>query len=292
MENRRLKVLVIAGGGIFGIIPSHFLSLAGMEDMAKINVFAGTSVGGILALCYAAGKEPKDTVEQFKKAVPLIFRKDWIRRLLPRHSFYSSKGIEQFLKEALPGKVEKCPKKFVVPCMNFRKKTPVIFQNFDTSFHDYDLWKIGRSTSAAPIFFEPFSENILIDGGLIENVPIGIMYSTLQKHLQTPKKELDVFVLGTGVNYPDDDITLKKAKRFSLIRWAGELLPIITTQANEMLSITMGENLGFGSFHYFNPVTIGGGLDDAGQVEDGSLEESCEIYNSIFLKEWNSFLSR
>lgn len=292
MPEKILKVLVISGGGVFGIIPSHFLSLTKPEDFEKVDAIAGTSVGGILSLCYASGKTGKETKDLFKEAVPHIFKRNWLRRLLPRRSMYSSTEIEKFLKNAIPGTAKDCPKKFIVPCMNFKKKKPVIFHNFNNSYSNYPLWKIGRSTSAAPTYFEPFSENILIDGGIIENVPIGTMFSVLWKYLKVDKHQLDVFVVGTGTNYPNDDISLKKVKRYTLIQWALELLPVLTTKANEMLSITMGENFGFRSFHYFNPVTINGALDDVEQVQDGSLEEACEIYNSQFLCEWEKFLNQ
>ena len=169
MRSRRLKVLVISGGGVFGMIPCHFLSIAGDSDPAKLDVIAGTSAGGILALCYASGRGTRETRKLFREAVPAIFKKSWLRRLLPGRSLYSSSGIESFLRQALPGKVRDCPRRFIVPSLNFRRKAPVIFHNFDGSYLDYELWKIGRSTSAAPIFFEPFSENILIDGGIIES---------------------------------------------------------------------------------------------------------------------------
>ena len=290
--SKRYKVLILSGGGVFGLIPSHFMSLVPYEELEKIDFIAGTSVGGILALCYASGKTPRDTKELFKEAVPQIFKKNWIRQIMPFHSLYSSKGIEHFLQDALRGTVRNCRKKFIVPCMDFRKKVPLVFHNLDNSFDHYELWKIGRSTSAAPIYFEPFSENVLIDGGIIENVPVGITFTALQSYLNIPKEQIDVFVIGTGTNYPDDDFTLQKAKRYSCLKWALELLPVLATEANEMLSINIGENLGFGSFHYYNPVTTTGQLDDATQVSSGKLEESCEIYNSLFRKSWKKFLNR
>ncbi len=290
IQNRALKVLVLSGGGIFGMVPCHFLRGVDDGDFDRIDVVAGTSIGGILALCYASGLGTEETHRLFREAAPQIFRKSLLRKLTPGKTLYSSRGIEKFLKTALPARVKDCPGKFIVPAMDFRKRSLVIFQNFDESYLDYDLWKIGRSTSAAPIFFEPFSENILIDGGIVENVPVGITYSVLQKHLNVSRENIDVLVMGTGTNLPNDDLTLRQVRRFSLVRWAVELLPIVTTKANEMLSITMGKNLGFRSFRYFNPTTIHGSLDDIGQIVDGSLEDSCEIYDSIFKKEWNMFL--
>lgn len=286
-----MKVLILSGGGIFGFVPCHFLNLVDDVDLEKIDVIAGTSIGGILALCYASDLGVQKTYELFKTAAPEIFRKNWLRVLFTS-SLYSSKGIEKFLQQALPGKVRDCRKKFIVPAMDFRKRALVVFQNFDESYLEYDLWKIGRSTSAAPMFFEPYSENVLVDGGIVENVPVGISYTVLQKYLNVPKNEIDVLVLGTGSNLPNDDLTLKQIRRFSLIRWAIEILPVIATKANEMLSVAIGENLGFRSFQYFNPTTIHGRLDDASQVTNGSLEESCELYDSLFLRDWKKFLKK
>jgi len=69
-------------------------------------------------------------------------------------------------------------------------------------------WKIARSTSAAPMFYPPFSENILIDGGILENIPIITTASMICKYCGKKPSDLDVFVIGTGTT----DKNLKRTK--------------------------------------------------------------------------------
>ena len=46
---RKHKVLILAGGGLFGAIPVYFLSKLGKdyEFQKHIDTIAGTSIGGI-----------------------------------------------------------------------------------------------------------------------------------------------------------------------------------------------------------------------------------------------------
>ena len=55
---KRTKVLIIAGGGIFGCIPAHFLGMlpTNQQNMKGIDVLSGCSIGGILAAAYAVGQ--------------------------------------------------------------------------------------------------------------------------------------------------------------------------------------------------------------------------------------------
>jgi patatin-like phospholipase/acyl hydrolase len=85
----------------------------------------------------------------------------------PFTSKYCVDNLEASLKKILPIKVSECQKNFVVPSFSLKSVSPVIFHNFDESYNHMKIWKIARSTSAAPMFYLPFSENILIDGGIL-----------------------------------------------------------------------------------------------------------------------------
>ena len=55
---RPIKLCIISGGGIFGCLPIHFLSMlpSNQQNLEKISVIGGTSVGSILACGLATGK--------------------------------------------------------------------------------------------------------------------------------------------------------------------------------------------------------------------------------------------
>ena len=163
-----IKVLILAGGGVYGAIPCTFLSHVSNSGIRKVNVFGGTSVGGILSLHLALYADPCKMHSEFNEHVESFFYRTLSNRLNPFSPKYSSNGIEEALKIVLPGKVSDCIGRFVVPSFSFKNMSPVVFHNLDESFHAMDLWKIARATSAAPMYFPPFSENIFLDGGILD----------------------------------------------------------------------------------------------------------------------------
>jgi len=64
--------------------------------------------------------------------------------------------------------------------------------------------------------------------------------------------------------------------------WAKNLLPILITNGNEMMSELWGENMGFNYFKMFNPVIINGIMDNIDEINQ--IEEKCEIYRGQFVK--------
>jgi len=291
-DNQRVKVLVVSGGGVRGMLPCRFLREVKKEDLDKIDVFSGTSIGGILALYLISHDCPDSLFYEFKAAVPRIFHSPWYRKWNPFNSKYSAKGIESVLKEMLPKKVSDISRKFVIPTFGFKRERPIVFHNFDESFYHYDLWKIARATSATPLFFPPYSENIFLDGGILENMPIITSASMINKHLGIKAYDMDVFVIGTGVCDVDADKSLKEVNCYGAFTWAKKLLPFLTTGGNEMMSILWGENIGFNSFTMFNPVCAGKTMDDVELVRSGELEEKCELYIGDFKKKWKEFIDR
>lgn len=81
------KILIINGGGQFGLIPAYFLSI--IQDYAKqnfrekIDCLSGSSIGGILAATYAAGNDPHVIRDAFTPACKAIFKKRLAAKLNP-----------------------------------------------------------------------------------------------------------------------------------------------------------------------------------------------------------------
>lgn len=288
------KVLIIAGGGIFGYIATIFLKHAGVTNITKnVDALAGTSIGGIEALYLGQQKSAEQLYEDFKISGPKIFAPCFWRNFNPFLSKYSEENIETELKKMLPGKFGDIKIPTIIPTVNFKFNKPKIFDNIiiDTDC-ETDTWKIGRSTSAAPTYFPPFElddKSILIDGGLIENIPIMTTKTALEDKLGWDESELEVFAIGTGYN----DIAPKKYKdvcNYSEISWLRNLLIPYTTMGNEMSSIFWANHTKFKSFSFFNPICIEGGLDDASQITDGTLDEACKPWLDTFKKIWEGFL--
>lgn len=61
MSEKKLKVLIISGGGVYGLIPAYFLHQIDIVSyLPQIDVISGTSIGGILALYLASHKDPSN----------------------------------------------------------------------------------------------------------------------------------------------------------------------------------------------------------------------------------------
>ena len=289
---KRIKILVISGGGIYGLIPCCFLKEIDNADLCKIDIIAGSSVGGILALYLTSNMTASSLYFDFKQAIPEIFKTSFWRKINIFSPKYSCKNIEHELKEMLTSTVDHCKINFVVPCLGLKDEIPIVFHNFDETYKHIDLWKIGRATSAAPLYFPPFSENILVDGGVLENIPIVTSSAMACKYLNIKISDIDIFVIGTGNLDINHGKTNERVSRYSVIEWANCLMPILTTKGNEMMSKFWGRYLGFNSFNMFNPVSIDGKIDNINSVISGILEDKCEIYIGDFKKQWNEFINK
>jgi hypothetical protein len=67
--------------------------------------------------------------------------------------------------------------------------------------HKLRMWRVGRATSAAPIYFPPAKipgRGYFVDGGLWANAPIEVGIAEAVK-LDYPLKEIEVLSIGTGV---------------------------------------------------------------------------------------------
>ena len=74
-SDKKYKVLLNAGGGAFGYIITYLMSHLDEDIYKKIDVAAGTSIGGILTLLYAVNSDYKWINNLFEIGCPKIFRK-------------------------------------------------------------------------------------------------------------------------------------------------------------------------------------------------------------------------
>jgi len=193
---RTVRILAIDGGGVRGLLPARFLAeleaMSGRPLHSLFDVIAGTSVGGILALGYAApgpdgsGYTAATVYDDIRAWLPDIFPpmeggassfealRDAHERhalsqlvgaaLLPHHfgnARYSATALEAHVSRAFgDARLSDVKTDVVVPAYDMHGGQPVVFRSCDVrgrsgAHGNPRLAEVARATSAAPTYLPP-----------------------------------------------------------------------------------------------------------------------------------------
>ena len=196
----------------------------------KFDLYAGTSVGGMLAGCFAYNRCPCDIDDYIGDNIERVFKRKGFA--FPFSNKYSSKGKEELISKVLPnvclngdpldtqcqtydyrGKKIKIkryhPKPLLIPVYNASCKKADIFKSTSKRTGHISLYDAVNATSAAPSYFSPVKINHekYVDGGIGAHDPVMCAYSEA-KH-KWKNEEIRVLSVGTGyvrreVNHPSD----------------------------------------------------------------------------------------
>ena len=213
------NILSLDGGGIRGLLSCKLLER--LERLypgylEKVNMFAGTSTGGILALGLAAGLSPAEIADLYQKDGLRIFSKNIWDKIGDIDRFYYADYKNNALEEALKAKfgdlrLGDLKKKVMISSfrldsgsvtkMGVRSWKPKFFQNFDDDPSDCDqkVVDVALRTSAAPTYFPVYQG--FADGGLVANNPsMCAVAQALDKSTGKQKlNKITVLSIGTGV---------------------------------------------------------------------------------------------
>lgn len=218
----------------------------------------------------------------------------------------------------------------IIPVMDFTLTQPRIFNNINLKDDlDISLLKLGLFTSAAPTYFDawdyawkiyekykedelPINEKILLlaanqkelltndpqhrkmstllDGGVLENIPVISTYTTLHNELGVEPKDIDMFVIGTGNFINKNDYTAKDISKWNILDYCLKMIVPYVTSSNEQMSVFWGLQMGFNSFTYYNPINTCGEMDDSSILPN--IEKECLKYKDEFIEEINNFLKK
>jgi patatin-like phospholipase/acyl hydrolase len=200
MESQRQDcylVLSLDGGGVRGALQARLL--ARLEKMMpflhKVQLIAGSSIGGINGLCLASGRSPDALVEMYSDRGKDIFSKrDWWDTIAGPgdevfRADYDNDGLSEVVGEMVEDKtLADLDKKVVITSFDldnqdeeskakatriYRRRfwKPKIFHNFDSEGSDggETALDVALRTSAAPTYFP--SHQGYIDGGIVANNP-------------------------------------------------------------------------------------------------------------------------
>lgn len=296
---KRLKVLCICGGGVFGAIPAHFLSMLPKEQqtLKDIDVVCGTSIGGILSCSYAVGHTFADVDKCFQQRAKDCFQKRWQAKVNPLACpVYDSESLYEVIQDMIGNSLMRDIHKIfpqlsiVVPALNATTDKPLIFQNITHEFEGVQLKEVAKCTSAAPSYFDcvEFKGDAIIDGGLLDVDGALTALTTVKELTGVPFAAMDVMILGTGQDVDKNPLTVKAYRK--LLMFPGMVLQVLrayATLGNKEMSKRHLRGLGCHVLNYFNPVIIDGELDDWKQVPQ--LIKDADKCREEFLRTWNAW---
>jgi patatin-like phospholipase/acyl hydrolase len=238
------RVLSLDGGGILGVITATLLerleaALPGF--LARVDLFAGTSTGGILALGLASGLTPARCSELYE----LRGREVFPRPLLPGFAaqFVRAKYPNAPLKRALEEQfgdqtLGDLPKKVLIASFDLDtgpESAPQLRTWKPKFFHNYPSFKsdahervvdVALRTSAAPTFFPIYQH--YTDGGVVANNP-GMCAVAQAVNQDTGGQKLeDVALLSLGTGGNPAYVAARDAP-WGIQQWARPLVNLVLT---------------------------------------------------------------
>jgi uncharacterized protein len=303
----RINVLSIDGGGIRGIIPASILATihAGVgQPLHKVfDLISGTSTGGIIALgigTTAKGNQPYAPAELVKLYVdngPAIFQKNF---LTPAKSLFGPKYSPYALEQTLENffgdtRFSTALTPLLISSYDLATQLPYFFKSHrigQNPAYDWEAKKIARATSAAPTYFPPFratrddKERALADGGIFVNNPAMAAYAEARKLYA---EATDFFVVSVGTGDRSDRITYQQAKRWGLLGWARQIIPVMMDSVSEAVDYELNAIFGSAAKHvHFRlqpELTIASNdMDDASSENLGNLNQQAAEFLRTYAK--------
>lgn len=234
------RIVSIDGGGIRGALSC--VMLGRLEEavpgfLEKVDLFAGTSTGAVLALSLATGKSPEECGLLFERLGKRIFCGSLIRTLVglggTTRARYSSGQFLQILEGHFDNlRLGELPAKVLVSAFSLdristeegvRSWKPKFFNNFQQQDLDERVVDVLMRSCAAPSYFPSHQGHV--DGGVVAHNPsMSALAQALDK--QTGDQELSevsLLSIGTG-RYPKH--VAGTAHDWGRLQWAPRILEI------------------------------------------------------------------
>lgn len=210
-----MRIVSLDGGGIKGIMTARILErleahVPGWLD--KIDLFAGTSTGGIIALALASGMTPTQCVELYRDCGQAIFSSRGIGDTALGgadeyfRANYAQDGLRSTLERTFGAKtIKELRRGVLIPAFDLRRWCPKFFDRD----HDGErrLVDVALATSSAPTFFPAHGwadgkdVTCYADGGLFANNPADSAIA-FARAKRVPITSTSLLSFGTGACAP------------------------------------------------------------------------------------------
>lgn len=165
----RANGVVLAGGGALGC--AHIGVMQAMiENGVPIDYYGGTSAGAAMAGALARGLTAEDTLAQMQEM--FITHKAMKKVTVPVHSFLDARVFDEQLRQRYSEKdIEDLPFNYFGVSTNLSTNSVYVHRTGR-------LWHAVRASGSLPTILPPFitdEGDILVDGGVLDNIPVSIM---------------------------------------------------------------------------------------------------------------------
>ncbi|MGR2849381.1 CBASS cGAMP-activated phospholipase [Vibrio vulnificus] len=267
MTQERKRILAMCGGGVRGLYSITLLShwerrLAketGQDDLnisRYFDLLAGTSIGGILVLGLASGKNARYLAKLLNDNRKKIFpqKNEWFGIPKLWKAKHDVTPLRELLEEEFGNlTMGELHSRCIIPSVNISTGRPLMFKtgHLPQYYRDSQILvsDVALSTSAAPTYFPPHKctspdlNAFLCDGGLIANSPALIAFHEAVHKLNWSQDGIHVLGID-ALNAPStiDHGTIGRAGYWKL--WGkGERLIDITMSSNSWMQDFMLEQI-------------------------------------------------
>ncbi len=209
----RLRILSLTGGGYRGFFTATVLALLEKHIYPRklvdcFNVFAGTSIGGLLACGLATGVSADALRNTIKTRAPAIFPPKWFtkqRRAVG--TVYSPEPLREVVNACLGDWADKpiglVPKGLIVTAANWVKGGPTLYRSAALGAvlaSGETLRDVCMATSAAPTYFPPHVVKgaPMLDGALAANNPDGVALLDVLRRWPHALPAVEMLSVGTA----------------------------------------------------------------------------------------------
>ncbi|HSW94207.1 MAG TPA: patatin-like phospholipase family protein [Gammaproteobacteria bacterium] len=198
--------VILSGGGTRGW--AHLGAIKAIrERKIPIDMIGGTSVGAIVAACYAIHQSYEDAYERFYKIIEQSATAvSWRSLTWPVISLFSAKGFTQSLMDVFQNnRIENLWLPYF--CISCNLAT-----NAEEVHRKGLLWQKIRASSAIPGVIPPMviDNELHLDGGLLNNLPVDVSRALLGRRAKIIAVDLNNFTHDRHKYFFPPILTFKK----------------------------------------------------------------------------------
>jgi patatin-like phospholipase/acyl hydrolase len=238
------RILTFDGGGILGLLSITLIERLEKERpgfLSMVDMFAGTSTGGIIALALASGMQPAEVRQMYENLGRQVFKDSILDNVRDGGQLlgaqYSNKTLKNFLTETFHEKtLGDLPKKVLISSFDLDNESTQpdvprtwkakFFHNFSGQDTDSSekVVNVALYTSAAPTYF-PIIDGYT-DGGVVANNPsvCALAQAINPKYGKKNLRDIRLLSVSTGAQPKYIDI---KNGDWGLAKWGFKLVNIL-----------------------------------------------------------------